>query len=357
MTPGLTPSVSIIVPAYNAAPFIDACLGAILPQLGKQHQLIVVDDGSVDATPAMLARWRTSHGGDNFVIITQPNGGISAARNAGLAAATGEYIAFIDSDDVLRPGSLAQIDAAIASWHADAIAFDFMMWRPDRPSKSGIIALSYAPNVLLLDPDAILSSYFTDRHTYVWAYVIRRSIYQAMPAPVFPLNRAFEDVSMLARLLHNCKSLVHIPHAILDYRQHQASITKGVSAKWCHDFTAALAQVHDYFRAQPVGESVKLHIDVAAAYFYMGVVKNSYQLPWSAGRATRAQIKAMFLGALFHRPAQVTAALREGAVGSHNRKRDRAIAGQLERALDSSLLFDVVQTSARQLQRWRRARG
>ena len=350
----MRPQVSIIVPAFNAAPFIDACLGAILPQLTERHQLIVVDDGSRDATPAMLERWRAAHGKDNFQIITQPNGGISAARNAGLAAATGDYVAFVDSDDVLRDGALAKLAEAIATYDADAIAFDFFMWRPDRPSKSGVIALSYPPHVVQTDHDTILSDYFTDRHTYVWAYVIRRSVYGTMPAPVFPINRAFEDVSMLARLLHNCTTLVRIPYAIIDYRQHPSSITKAVSPKWCHDFTSALLQVAEYFRGQAVGDRLKLHIDVAAAYFYMGVVKNSYQLSWSEGRATREQVRSIFLEGLFHPPAEVLAALREGSLQSHNRRRDREIAGQLDRSLGGSLLFDVGQTVGRRIKRWRR---
>jgi glycosyltransferase involved in cell wall biosynthesis len=352
-----SPRLSIIVPAYNAAPFLDACLGAILAQLGGDHELIVVDDGSIDPTPAMLERWRASHGGENFHVLRQPNGGISAARNAGLAAALGDYIAFVDSDDVLRPGSLALLDQAIASHHADAFAFDFLMWQPQRPAKSRTVSLGYPANVVLTDREAILSTYFIDRHTYVWAYVIRRAIYQQMPSPVFPLRRAFEDVSMLARLLHHCASLVHLPHALIDYRQHGASITKAVSAKWCSDFTAALHQAAAYFREQGVGDALKLHIDVAAAYFYMGVVKNSYQLPWREGRATRAHIERIFLASLFHSPAAVLAALRDGTIGSHGGRRDREIAGQLERSLSGSLPFALAQSARGQLRRWRQARA
>jgi glycosyltransferase involved in cell wall biosynthesis len=351
------PGLSIIVPAYNAAPFVDACLGAILAQLRPDHELIVIDDGSTDATPAILARWQAGHGDDNFRVLRQANGGISAARNAGLAAAAGEYIAFIDSDDVLRPGSLALLDQAIDTSHADAYAFDFVMWHPERPAKSRTVRLGYPADAVLTDREAILSTYFVDRHTYVWAYVIRRAIYQQMPGPVFPLRRAFEDVSMLARLLHHCASLVHLPHELIDYRQHGASITKAVSAKWCSDFTAALQQAAAYFREQAVGQALQLHIDVAAAYFYMGVVKNSYQLPWREGRAARAAIESIFLASLFHPPAAVLAALRDGSVGSHDRKRDREIAGQLAQTLGGSLPFTLAQSARGQLRRWRGARG
>jgi hypothetical protein len=349
--------ISIVVPAYNAERFIDTSIGSILAQLLPHHALIVIDDGSTDATPAMLERLRAAHPGANFSVIRQANGGISAARNAGLAAADGEYVMFVDADDVLRPGSMAALDAAITSFHPDAISCDFMMWRPDRPRKNRRVSLSYPLNVAITEREAILRAFFNDRHTYVWAYLIRRSVYLRQPVPVFPLDRSFEDVSLLAQLLHCCDSLVHLPHVLIDYRQHPSSITKVISEKWCVDFVSAMLQVATYFRSQSVGAPLRLQIDVATSYFYVGVVKCSYQLPWARGRQARAHAKQIFLDSLFNEPHDVLAALRGGVALSHSRRRDATVARKLQRALDGSLIFDLTQIAGGRFKLWRRMRA
>jgi glycosyltransferase involved in cell wall biosynthesis len=96
------PLVSIIIPAYNAAHFLDDSLGSCLAQTHKDLEIIVVNDGSNDDTPAVLARYpQVRH-------IYQPNGGLAAARNTGIQHAQGEFIQFLDADDVLLPTKIAR---------------------------------------------------------------------------------------------------------------------------------------------------------------------------------------------------------------------------------------------------------
>lgn len=97
------PRVSIVMPAYNCAWCIDRALDSVQAQTFTDFELIVVDDGSTDATPDLLARR-----GNALRVIRQANAGMSAARNTGIAAARGEYVAFLDSDDWWRPVKLAQ---------------------------------------------------------------------------------------------------------------------------------------------------------------------------------------------------------------------------------------------------------
>lgn len=99
---GIPPKVSVIVPVYNRAAPVCAAIDSVLAQTFKDFELIVVDDGSTDATPLKLAAY-----GDKIKIIRQPNRGVSAARNAGIKAARGGLIAFLDSDDVWLPHKLA----------------------------------------------------------------------------------------------------------------------------------------------------------------------------------------------------------------------------------------------------------
>ncbi len=121
------PLVSIIVPAYNAAPWINAALASALAQTHQPCEIIVVDDGSTDDT---LARARAYERPD-VIVVTQPNRGAAAARNHGLRLAHGAFIQFLDADDLLAPdkierqlGILANATGCIASgewsrFHAD----------------------------------------------------------------------------------------------------------------------------------------------------------------------------------------------------------------------------------------------
>lgn len=349
--PALMPTLSIIVPAYNAAGFIEDCLGAILAQMTPQHELIVVDDGSRDATAELVGALAARHPGCAVRLVRQPNGGVSVARNRGLFEARGEYIVFIDADDLLLPGMLAALDAVVDAHHPDVIACDFNAWRPDKGDARRLVTLGYPADAVLHDRDLILQNFFADRHTYVWANVFRREIYMRQPQPLFPPGRVYEDVSTLARLLSDCASLYRLARPIIDYRQHAASITKAVSPSWCSDFATALLDVRRSLEGREVSDAVRLLVDVMACYFYIGIVKNSFQLPWAAGQAARAHVKDLFWRSLFHPAEQVLKAMEDGALLTRDARGDAATARQVRKALAGSWMFSVMKTLSRRLKR------
>ena len=99
--------VSVIVPAYNVAHYLDQCLESIVKQTYAHLEVIVVDDGSTDDTGAIADRWAQRD--PRLRVIHQPNAGPSAARNTGLNAMHGSYIAFIDSDDIVDVHFVARL--------------------------------------------------------------------------------------------------------------------------------------------------------------------------------------------------------------------------------------------------------
>ncbi|MDR3050108.1 MAG: glycosyltransferase [Oscillospiraceae bacterium] len=107
------PKVSLIVPAYNAQDTLGACLASLLAQSLDDTEIIVVDDGSTDGTPALLDGLATAHA--RIRAFHQCNGGGSVARNRGLDEARGDYITFVDADDVL--------EECLASLHEEAVAY------------------------------------------------------------------------------------------------------------------------------------------------------------------------------------------------------------------------------------------
>jgi len=100
----LNESVSVVMPGYNVGPYIEASLASVYAQTHKPREVICVNDGSTDDTLAVLNRLQTIY--PDIIVIDQPNGGGCSARNAGLNAASGKWIQFLDGDDILHPQKL-----------------------------------------------------------------------------------------------------------------------------------------------------------------------------------------------------------------------------------------------------------
>ena len=126
------PVVSVIVPVYNAEAFLAVCVGSIRAQSFPRWELILVDDGSTDGSPELCDGFAAADG--RIRVVHRENGGVGAARNAGLELARGEYVAFADADDVLPQDSLqARLACMEGAGHAEgaegAQAVDFVIAR------------------------------------------------------------------------------------------------------------------------------------------------------------------------------------------------------------------------------------
>lgn len=98
---------SFVIPVYNVEPYLKACLDSVLNQTFSDWEAVCVNDGSTDGSAAIFLGYALKD--NRFRIVTQPNGGLSSARNTGMDAAKGEYILFLDSDDWLEPNALEKL--------------------------------------------------------------------------------------------------------------------------------------------------------------------------------------------------------------------------------------------------------
>src|SRR6266496_2052417 len=108
----MQPIISIIIPVYNGDTYLDAAMKSVQAQTLTDWELIVIDDGSIDDTAAILANAAPDY---RRTVIHQENTGLAGARNRGLAVARSELVAFLDVDDEWHPSYLAQMQAALAS--------------------------------------------------------------------------------------------------------------------------------------------------------------------------------------------------------------------------------------------------
>jgi glycosyltransferase involved in cell wall biosynthesis len=115
---------SILVPVYNAEPYLKECLDSVLRQSEQDYELVLVNDGSVDGGGMICDRYRALHP-DNVKVLHQPNQGLILARRAGIDAAEGEYCIFLDADDTLEPDTLSVIRGTIEKTRADIVIFNY----------------------------------------------------------------------------------------------------------------------------------------------------------------------------------------------------------------------------------------
>ena len=117
------PKLSVIVPVFKVEKYLDRCVNSILSQTFTDLELILVDDGSPDNCPAMCDAWAEKD--SRVKVIHKENGGLSSARNAGVAAAQAEYIAFVDSDDWVEQDFLKTLYEAAVVYGADMVQCNY----------------------------------------------------------------------------------------------------------------------------------------------------------------------------------------------------------------------------------------
>lgn len=133
--------ISIIIPIYNAASTLQAAVDSLLKQKIDEMELLLIDDGSTDETPAVCHQLALQD--QRVQVITQKNAGICAARNRGLSVARGEYIAFCDDDDEFLPGALQLLYETAEREQADVVRGNYRLFR-ELPS-GGFVEQKHAP--------------------------------------------------------------------------------------------------------------------------------------------------------------------------------------------------------------------
>ena len=122
--------ISIIVPAYNIAPYIERCLDSIIAQTYKNIEIIVVNDGSTDGTADIINKYATFN--KRIIPVHKSNGGVSSARFAGIEVANGDYIGFVDGDDYIEPDMYERLINNAINHNADISHCGYKMVFPDR---------------------------------------------------------------------------------------------------------------------------------------------------------------------------------------------------------------------------------
>ncbi|WP_169393141.1 MULTISPECIES: glycosyltransferase family 2 protein [Psychrobacter] len=229
------PLVSVIVPVYNVEQYIDDCLNSIKQQSYKNLEIIMVEDCSTDNSLQMLQ----SHLDDKRIKLIQhkENRGLSAARNTGIKAATGEYLMFVDSDDIIDSNLISVcLDCALQK-NADVITYGFV------PFKDGLTQpeLAYPTNNLNIKSVMLDNSYFNLPH-FAWLKFIRSSSVRSASLE-FPVGLYYEDWPFHWHLGLATATRYQLQADLYLYRQRGSSIT-GSKGKELLDLFIIHSKVH-----------------------------------------------------------------------------------------------------------------
>jgi glycosyltransferase involved in cell wall biosynthesis len=192
--------LSVIVPVYNGEKYVAQCLENLLHQSYKNLEILVIDDGSTDASAAIAASYPVR-------VIHQENQGLSAARNAGIAAATGQYLHFMDVDDLINLDFYrAMVDALLLT---DADIACSGMVNEIKPRRT----LLFPDRMLLLLTDDKLAVTQVGRRGYVWRYLFRKSFLDQTNLR-FEVGRLVEDLPFSLQAVYYAQSVVTVPDAV-----------------------------------------------------------------------------------------------------------------------------------------------
>lgn len=216
--------LSIIIPVYRVEATLRRCVESVLSQSYRGYQLILVDDGSPDRCPRMcdeLAREDR-----RVIVIHQKNQGLSAARNAGIRRAKGEYITFIDSDDTLAPDTLRNLMDILAV-HGDYDILEYPYFAHyGNPRKQKI-------NRFMPREYHDMSQYWLEGRAWIHAYacnkIYRRKLFDDVR---FPVKRVFEDAYTLPLLLRHCHTVATTDCGLYYYYDNPKGITNTARGGW-----------------------------------------------------------------------------------------------------------------------------
>ncbi len=239
--------ISIIVPVYNTEVYLLECIESILQQNLRNIEIIAINDGSTDSSPQLLNFIASTD--SRIIVINKPNGGISSARNLALKYATGDFVLFIDSDDLLVPDSLEQILMIATANDADIVCFGYQKLYKNTPKKSFLSSDStYTKQISKQEFFQLCfdTNYKTNcsNGAYTWARLYKRSIVDSL---TFDEQWTFyEDMDFFSRLVLSLKEknkifLCDVP--MYYYRQRKSSLIHSHRSKRLFALYACLRKI------------------------------------------------------------------------------------------------------------------
>jgi len=201
--------ISVIVPVYNVAAYLPECLDSILKQEHQNLEILLIDDGSTDASGEICDRYAAKD--SRIRVIHQRNGGAAAAKNTGLRAATGTYLAFADSDDYLEPGAYSHMLRTLKESGAQAGEFSFRYVS----RRGGEDHILYSERECVSAKDYLLRFTKGWNCALLWNKLYRRELFDGI---FFEEGHRIDDEYFTYQGIMNARTVVCDPGIVYNYR-------------------------------------------------------------------------------------------------------------------------------------------
>lgn len=236
------PAISVIIPVYNVEKYLRKTLSSVAKQTMKNFEVIMIDDGSTDSSLEIANEFCEKY--DNFRLINLENGGVSKARNAGIDASKGEYIAFIDSDDFVSQDFLELLYKSAKSSDADVVCCNYLFYFSPSGKifpeifnvRSGIYSGKKLLNTLIKD---------FRMHYYVWNKLWKRTLFTENNIR-FP-EMFFEDIVLSSQLFYYADKVVVINKSLYYYVRHRGSMMTCIGADKFNDYIKSIGCMRNFF--------------------------------------------------------------------------------------------------------------
>lgn len=252
------PKLSIVIPVYNVENYLAKCLDSVIyPEL-SDYEVVIVNDGSTDSSGSICEDYAKRY--SNIVrLINTPNGGLGKARDVGIDAASGEYIAFLDSDDYLSPSAVPEMMDTLHLGY-DMCVFDinfvnesgFCFKYVHGCSKEGFLSLESFPQILFEMPSA-------------WNKIYRRSLFTENGI-YYPGRVWYEDMYVTPWLYIKAKKIYSVHKGWHNYLQRAGSITNNKNTQRNLEIIPAVDAMLDAYRREGVYDKYKSELEYSAFY-------------------------------------------------------------------------------------------
>jgi glycosyltransferase involved in cell wall biosynthesis len=248
------PKVSVIVPIYNVEKYLEKCINSLLSQTLEDIQIILVNDGSKDNS-GNIAKEYEKNNKDRVIYVEKENGGLSDARNYGLKYATGDFIAFLDSDDYIEKNAYEEMYNKAIEENADYVECDFIWEFPNKirvdkqyPYKNKKEMLSFVRVV-------------------AWNKLIKRQLIIDNNLE-FPKGLRYEDIEFTYKLIPFINKFAYVDKPFIHYVQRKGSIANVQNERTAEIFTV-LDNVIEFYKKNNIYEKYRDELEYNYARYLL----------------------------------------------------------------------------------------
>lgn len=301
--------ISIAIPAFNAEKYLAVLLESLASQWSPGVEIVIVDDASTDGTTEVIRTFEGDARLSITAVLRTHNQGIAATRNELIAHCRGDYIWFIDADDVALPGSVYAVKETLDRCEPDLLMVGFknLHARPGADWRLGsrqYNCLSGPFDSPRTDIPRVLVELFDAQQLHVWSKIARRAVWASLQ---FPTGRTYEDIAISPLLVMASKSVVHLNRACIAYRRHPESITARMSGARLKDLGCSLQPAVQALRQQPQLVSPELSRSIGSyAARIQATMWQHRKLLTAAEMAENSPLSKAFHEAVKLTPAQLT---------------------------------------------------